>query len=154
MNNATRKITITDDNRAIENGKITSISVNEIKNLLQNKSVEVIISNVGLYRIGWADRNGTPIGQVGPIIPSIPSTSLTDPKFMALVNPVPSVVSSVPSVPSVTPVPPAIPVPPVVPASPVPPVEEPILTPNPITPKTSKVIKSNTTHDQIPRFNS
>ena len=60
-NNATRKITITDNNQAIEDGITRSVSVEEIKNLLRDSKVEVTISNIGLYRIGWASRDGTPV---------------------------------------------------------------------------------------------
>jgi len=60
MNNAKRRITITDNSQAIENGVTTQVTPDQIKSFLRDPTIEVTISNIGLYAIGWKDRRGTP----------------------------------------------------------------------------------------------
>jgi len=74
MNNAKRKITITDKSQAIENGVTTSVTPDQIKGFLQDPTIEVTISNIGLFSIGWKDRSGTPetFTVASPAYPSIP----------------------------------------------------------------------------------
>ena len=78
MNNAKRRITITDNSQAIENGVTTPVTPDQIKSFLRDPTIETKISNVGLYSIGWKDRNGTPetFPVASPAKPavSVPST--------------------------------------------------------------------------------
>jgi hypothetical protein len=80
MNNAKRKITITDKSQAIESGITTSVTPDQIKEFLRDPSIEVTISNIGLFSIGWKDKRGTPETYTVPAHPAMPpSTPTTKP---------------------------------------------------------------------------
>jgi hypothetical protein len=60
------KVVITDDDHVMMDGKISPIGLMEEKALLQDPRYDVTISKHGLFRVGWQDRQGTPIGPQAP----------------------------------------------------------------------------------------
>ena len=122
------KVVITDDDQVIMDGKSSPIGLREERMLLQDPRYDVTISKHGLFRVGWQDRSGTPIG------PQSPRPVGHDPIKEAVLPVTSSVVKSTMVVNKG-------------PASPV--------TPNPITPSTPKVDK-NPPHSvaPIPNFNA
>jgi hypothetical protein len=62
MNPKRIKAVITEDDRVMMDGKYSPIGVMESRMLLQDPKYDVTISKHGLFRIGWQDRQGTPIG--------------------------------------------------------------------------------------------
>lgn len=60
------KAVITDDDHVMMDGKISPIGLMEEKALLQDPKYDVTISKHGLFRVGWQDRQGTPIGPQAP----------------------------------------------------------------------------------------
>jgi hypothetical protein len=66
MNPKRIKAVITEDDRVMMDGKYSPIGVMESRMLLQDPKYDVTISKHGLFRIGWQDRQGTPIGPQAP----------------------------------------------------------------------------------------
>lgn len=66
MNPKLIKAVITDDDQVRIDGKLSPIGVMESRMLLQDPKYDVTISKHGLFRIGWQDRQGTPIGPQAP----------------------------------------------------------------------------------------
>ena len=66
MNPKLIKAVITDDDQVMMDGKYSPIGVMEEKILLNDPNYDVTISKHGLFRLGWQDRQGTPIGPQAP----------------------------------------------------------------------------------------
>lgn len=127
------KAIITDDDRVMMDGKYSPIGVMESRILLQDPKYDVTISKHGLFRIGWQDRQGTPIGPQAPR----PVKAKQQHKKVAPVKAASPVKKLVPEI---------SPTPPLAPQKPhVTPV-----TPHPITPSTVKVDKSQPSFEPIP----
>jgi hypothetical protein len=151
------KVVITDDDQVMMDGKISPIGVMEEKMLLNDPRYDVTISKHGLFRLGWQDRQGTPIGTQAPrpvaydaakeALKVIERAMQHGHKKVAPVKTPPPAVKPVAKP---TP-PPAMKPKPIVNKGPGAPV-----TPHPITPNTTKVDKNPPQHDvtPIPRFNS
>lgn len=66
MNPELIKVVITDDDQVRIDGKLSPIGVMESRMFLQDPKYDVVISKHGLFRLGWQDRQGTPIGPQAP----------------------------------------------------------------------------------------